>query len=107
MKNHISFCVNNSKRLTSCFVNELQDVLRFLRSSVFFLYALPFYFYSFLLLPGGGVPRRGEVVGELIFLFLPVSPFFPCFFLFLVPAYPYFPSFPPPSARTCYAHVYI
>ena len=24
-----------------------------------FLYALPFYFYSFLLLPGGGVPRRG------------------------------------------------
>ena len=55
MKNHISFCVNNSKRLTFCFVNELQDVLRFL--SVFFLYALPFYFYSFLLLPGGGVPR--------------------------------------------------
>lgn len=72
-----------------------------------FLYALPFYFYSFLLLPGGGVPRRGEVVGELIFLFLPVSPFFPCFFLFLVPAYLYFPSFPPPSTRTCYAHVYI
>lgn len=31
MKNHISFCVNNSKRLTFCFVNELQDVLRFLR----------------------------------------------------------------------------
>ena len=30
MKNHISFCVNNSKRLTFCFVNELQDVLRFL-----------------------------------------------------------------------------
>lgn len=31
MKNHISFCVNNSKRLTFCFVNELQDVLRFLK----------------------------------------------------------------------------
>lgn len=30
MKNHISFCVNNSKRFTFCFVNELQDVLRFL-----------------------------------------------------------------------------
>ena len=30
MKNHISFCVNNNKRLTFCFVNELQDVLRFL-----------------------------------------------------------------------------
>ena len=33
MKNHISFCVNNSKRLTFCFVNELQDVLRFLNST--------------------------------------------------------------------------
>lgn len=33
MKNHISFCVNNSKRLTFCFVNELQDVLRFLFTS--------------------------------------------------------------------------
>lgn len=32
MKNHISFCVNNSKRLTFCFVNELQDVLRFLNT---------------------------------------------------------------------------
>jgi hypothetical protein len=32
MKNHISFCVNNSKRLTFCFVNELQDVLRFLEN---------------------------------------------------------------------------
>lgn len=35
MKNHISFCVNNSKRLTFCFVNELQDVLRFLHAKVF------------------------------------------------------------------------
>lgn len=34
MKNHISFCVNNSKRLTFCFVNELQDVLRFLNYDI-------------------------------------------------------------------------
>nr|DAQ09611.1 MAG TPA: hypothetical protein [Bacteriophage sp.] len=34
MKNHISFCVNNSKRLTFCFVNELQDVLRFLNEAI-------------------------------------------------------------------------
>ena len=34
MKNHISFCVNNSKRLTFCFVNELQDVLRFLPTNL-------------------------------------------------------------------------
>ena len=47
--------------------------------------------WPFLLLLGVGVPRRGEVVGELIFLFLPVSPLFPCFFLFLVPAIPILP----------------
>ena len=73
MKNHISFCVNNSKRLTFCFVNELQDVLRFLFSRE------------------EEYPVGGEVVGELIFLFLPVSPLFPCFFLFLVPAIPILP----------------
>ena len=39
-----------------------------MRSSVSFLYPPPLYFYPFLLLPGVGVPRRGEVVGELIYL---------------------------------------
>ena len=46
MKNHISFCVNNSKRLTFCFVNELQDVLRFLAAcmihSFLFHFSNPF-----------------------------------------------------------------
>ena len=40
MKNHISFCVNNSKRLTFCFVNELQDVLRFLQAYTITLYTV-------------------------------------------------------------------
>lgn len=47
MKNHISFCVNNSKRLTFCFVNELQDVLRFLYACVQ-TYLYIFSFQTFL-----------------------------------------------------------
>ena len=33
-----------------------------------FFVSPPLYFYPLLLLPGVGVPRRGEVVGELIYL---------------------------------------
>ena len=45
-----------------------------------FLYALPFYFYPFLLLPGGGVPRRGGRWAHLSFL--TCQPLLPLFFSF-------------------------
>ena len=38
------------------------------REELRLFFVSPLYFYPFLLLPGVGVPRRGEVVGELIYL---------------------------------------